>query len=124
MTEHRTQHPSAPCPAWCRDHLGDAGEVLHCHDYPETWGADRSELGERLRLSLQRQDDADGQGDVRVCVQYLPTGHVALGTVELSIPESTDLALAIIRLAAESAGLTPSDALASLLRGEKFGQHH
>jgi hypothetical protein len=108
------------CPSWCQEDLSTSpGEVLHCHDLPQAWGGTPEGGDERLRLGLARQDNEDGPAEPRICVQYLPRGHVVDGTVDLDLDEGPDFALAILRLAADARGISTSDLLAELLSAEQ-----
>lgn len=91
--------------------------TLHSFDLPETWGSAGQLLGERIRLGL---DVADREP--YLCIDYLPNGRVASGTVSLDMEESPQLALAILRLASVARGCSTSDLLGELLDGERRQQ--
>jgi len=106
------------CPSWCAEDLpSGAAEVLHCREMPGTWGTST----ERLRVSLERQDDADGAGSPQLCVQYLPNGRVAHGTVELEIQDGAAFALTVLRLAAAAQCVAVTDLLEVMIAEERRG---
>ena len=84
------------------------------YDLPETWGASEQPLGERIRLGFDAEDVSDPQ----VCIDYLPNGRTAIGTVTLSAEETSGFALAFLRLASSARGCTTIELLTELLTTE------
>jgi hypothetical protein len=81
------------------------------HDLPETWGT----ATERLRLGIDTED-AD---DLQLCIDYLPNGRVATGSVNVALEESSQFALAVLRLTATGLGCSTADLLTELLEAER-----
>jgi hypothetical protein len=91
-------------------------EVLHCGALPGYWGTPSDPLGEKVRLALERQDDADGEGEAQLSVMYLANGQVVDGTVSIPLDDGLDFALSILRLTAEGRGVSTAVLLDELTR--------
>jgi hypothetical protein len=89
-------------------------QPLVSYDLPETWGALENPYGERIRLGL----DADDVEAPQLCIDYLPNGRVASGTVVLDPAEGQRLALEILRLASVAQGCSTAALLSGLLASE------
>jgi hypothetical protein len=85
------------------------------HDLPETWGAADDPFGEKLRLGI----DTDDTNDPQLCIDYLPNGRIAAGTVNFGIEESAQFALALLRLTSAARGCTTAELITELLARQR-----
>jgi hypothetical protein len=88
---------------------------LGSQDMAETWGSPDDPQGERVRLGVDTQDEAEPW----LCIDYLPNGRVASGTVVVPIEDGPQLALAILRLTAAVQSRPMSELLAELLASDE-----